>query len=261
MSNLFEITIKGKTIKTVDDFDALSLSKQENEIIFSELIKFMNHLDNLPEIKNHTTKILKPENEYLKRKIQGILFKMGMNEIELEFHRRNMAVVASDYLINPNPIEIHGTQKGRGVDFVVSLMNILVIKSGTKYKNIYLKEAINPKDGGPKVKLIEATDSFNNLLYKIQKGGHHLMMINRSVAVNIYHYSLKEKGIFKLINAPSDFDEEMICIPTDKTFDAYLYNKFLLEIDSLSKRRLSDILINDEKIAEIRRYQNSLLVP
>jgi len=203
--------------------------------------------------------ILKKENLEMKLKMQPLLAKRALNDVMLAFHEAIYTAAAADYLINPNPIPIHATKAGKGQDFKVGLMNILLIKSNSRSKMIYLKEAIIPVEGGLPQYKIETNDqelNFDKLLAKLQRSGHHLLKANRSEAISIYHYNLSERKTFVLNSlAPDGFPAALKNIKTDKTFDSDLYHERLMEINRLTKNH-KDVSTNIKKIEEINRYIN-----
>lgn len=199
---------------------------------------------------------LRKENAELKELIKKLRFQHGMDKVLLGFYEGNMASAAADLFINPNPIIIHGTEKGVGYDYSVSLRNILLIESKKRIKVIYLKEAVIPVEGGKPVIKIETNESFDALLKYLQGSGHHILRATDKYAVNIYHYTLSEKGKFNLIGAlPKGMDAKLKSIQTEKKFDRKLYHTRLMEIDRLSKHH-QDFAINLKKIEEINRYKN-----
>jgi hypothetical protein len=261
MKNNIEIKINDKSIKSVKDLNSLELSVKEKKELSKELKKLFLAIENEDsETKSKNSDLIK-ENEFLKAQIQKLNHNRGIDKVLLGFHEKNYSSAAADLLINPNPIEIHGTEKGVGLSFMVSIMNILVIKSDGRIKDIYLSEPIVPKEGGKERDKIStnAKDlNFENLLLSIQKKGHHLIRVNKSTALNIYQYSLSEENCFTLnISEPAGFDKKLSSIRTDSYFDSDLYHKRLMEIDRINKHHV-DFTVNIKKIEEIKRYKNSL---
>lgn len=260
MNNLFEFKIRGKSINTVDELNCLSLTQKEKDLILGQLFKILNCVDPLPERQGRKVD-LKTENEFLKRKFQGAIFNNGIDKVLLSFYEKNFSYAAGDILMNPDPVNIHCTQSGKGVDFIISVSNILAIQSDERGKNIYLKEEVQSKRGDNKrYTKISANASFDELLFEIQKKGTHLILANRSIAVNIHYYSLDGKNILKLNEkVPKDFNQELIKIKTDKLFNAEAYHQRKWEIEYVKKNHQSNSDTR-EKIEEITRYKNSLLV-
>ena len=199
---------------------------------------------------------LKKENEELKEIIKRLRFQQGIDKSLLSLHENNIASATADLLINPNPITVHGTEKGIGVDFKVSLKDIIAIESKKRIKVIFLKEPVIPVEGGkPRIK-IETNESFDSLLKGLQGNGHHILRVSDKYAINIYHYELSQKGKFILIpDLPKDLNEKLKSIKTEKKFDRGLYHTRLMEIDRLKKYH-HDFSINLRKIDEINRYKN-----
>jgi hypothetical protein len=199
---------------------------------------------------------LKKENEELKALIKKITFRQGIDKVLLGFHESNFASAAADLLINPNPISIHGTEKGIGFDFKVSLKDIIAIESKKRIKGIYLKEPVIPVEGGKARIKIETNEGFDTLLKRLQGSGHHILRVSEKYAINIYHYRLAEKGKFILSSdLPKGLDDKLKVINTEKKFDRDLYHTRLMEIDRLGKHH-HDFSVNLEKIEEINRYKN-----
>jgi len=207
---------------------------------------------------------LRIDNELLKNEVKGLRFQLGINKSFLSLHEENFASAAADLLINPNPIRIHSPIGGKQRNYMVSLQNIIVIKSASRGKYIYLREPVIPETGGEETLCIlvdEDKMNFNNLLIAIQKRGNHLMLANRSVAINIYHYVLGLKNHFTLcIDAPEGFDENLLKIKTDSKFDVKLYHNRLMEIDRLRKHH-KDFTVNIKKIEEISRSMDQAPAP
>lgn len=260
MKTFFEIKIKGQVINSIDDLNLLSLAQKEKDLILAQLLKLLNCVSPLPE--NEGKKVdLKTENEFLKRKFQGAFFNNGIDKVLLSFYEKNFSYAAGDILMNPDPVNVHCTQSGKGVDFIISVSNILAIQSDERGKNIYLKEEVQSKRGDNKrYTKISANASFDELLFEIQKRGTHLILANRSIAVNIHYYILDEKNILKLNEkAPKDFNQELKKIKIDKLFNAEAYHQRKWEIEFVKKNHQSSIDTR-EKIEEITRYKNSLLI-
>jgi len=213
------------------------------------------------EYSNDEVHILKNEIAFLERKVANLKFQKFLDNELLKLRGQNMTAVAADLLINPDPIEIHCTDRGKGLNFDVFLNNILVIKSSGRLKRIYLKEKIKPKEGGEYKSVIETNENkagIEMLLRLIQGNNNHLMRISKSHAINILHYTLSESRVFNLVGIPpTDFPVNLIEIKTDSYFNANEYHERLFEFDYLNKSH-HDFSINDAKIAEITHYKNSL---
>lgn len=223
----------------------------------------MNDLEKKIKYLEEANNALSKENDALKHELKGLRFQLGINKTILGFHEQNLAAAAADLIINKDLIKIHGTLAGKGIDFMVGLMNILVIESDRRGKNIYVKDPVIPKDGGKKYGKILCDGpklNFEKMLRSIQENGHHLIRVNKSLAINIYHYNLSEKNFFELnFLPPKGFKRSLVKIKTDSKFDATLYHTRLMEIDRLSKHH-QDFAINLKKIEEISRYKNKPLV-
>jgi len=202
-----------------------------------------------------TESLLKQEIKRLEAIIAGLKFQLGLRDVLLSAHGHRMGAVAADLLINPNPILIHGTEGGKGYDCMVSLNNVLLVESKKRIKTIHFREPVIPIDGGKKRLKIEANESFDSILDKLQKSGHHILRVNTSLAINIYHYELSQPYMFVLIsNAPGYFQNLFSNIETDNNFDAQLYHTRLMEIDRLNKYH-QEFSVSLRKIEEINRYK------
>jgi hypothetical protein len=254
------LKIKDISIERRDDVVKIDLSVNDWRDLLTRLL-FLFEGAQYPS--SNDIQILRDENELLKAVIKKMRFNQGLDKVLLGYHESNIASAAADLLINPNPRKIHSSEGGRGIEFRLMLMNILAIHSFGRNKLIYLREAIRPEDGGPKKKKIVIGDlesNFQNVLKRIQGGGHHLIMANRSTAVNIYHYCLIEKGHFILsIASPKGIEVKLLRIRTDSRFDEALYHQRLMEIDRLSKYH-HDFSVNLKKIEEISRYKEKKVV-
>jgi hypothetical protein len=192
----------------------------------------------------------------LENTIKRLNFQRGIDKAIMSLHGENFTSAAADLLINPNPVKIHGTEKGMGFDFMISAKDVIAIESKKRIKRIYLKQSVIPIEGGKPKIIIETNESFEALLKDLQGNGHHILRASDKYAVNIYHYELSEKGKFNLIaDAPKKIIEKIKTIKTEKRFDRKLYHTRLMEIDRLSKHH-HDFSVNLKKIDEINRYKN-----
>jgi len=211
----------------------------------------------LSEFISENSQELKTENEGLKELAKRLTFRHGLDRVLLGYHENIMTSAAADLLINPNPVLVHGTEKGIGLDFKISIQNVIAIESNKRIKIIHLKEAVIPVEGGKPRKRIETNENFVSLLKELQGSGHHIMRASDKYAVNIYHYKLSDVGKFVFIpELPKGLDEKLRVIKTEKKFDRTLYHTRLMEIDRLNKYH-HDISINIQKIEEINRYKDS----
>lgn len=199
---------------------------------------------------------LKEENDELRKTVKRLKFEMGLNKVMLDYHEQNFTIAAANLLINPNPVKVHGTEKGTGSDYMIGIMDIIAIESKKRIKRIYLRKPVIPVEGGKPKFFIETNESFESLLRKVQGAGHHIIRACDKYAINIYHYSLSEKDRFTLIiEISGTLDQKLQSIETDKKFDKQLYHTRLMEIDRLNFP-LQNFSINLRKIEEIRRYKN-----
>jgi len=202
-----------------------------------------------------TESLFKQEIKRLEAIIAGLKFQLGLRDVLLSAHGNRMGAVAADLLINPNPILIHGTEGGKGYDCMVILNNVLLVESKKRIKTIHFREPVFAIDGGKKRLKIEANESFDSILDKLQKSGHHILRVNTSLAINIYHYELSQPGRFVLISKASGYFQSLFSnIETDKNFDVKLYHTRLIEIDRLHKHH-QEFSVSLRKIEEINRYK------
>jgi len=204
------------------------------------------------------------EDAYKKVELQNLMInelekrirKNAVNNILLDFHQQSFTSAAASLIINPDPIYTY--------DINTNLSNIIIIKSGKKYKEIYYKKTSINKLNSDKIYRKVVTNNFTKLLFDLQKQSTHLLRVHKSFAINIYHYSLNAAKKFDLIiEPPKGFDKELINIPTDIFFKPEFYHTRLMEIDFLNKTH-KDVSINLKKIKEIEewtRSQNSPVVP
>jgi hypothetical protein len=261
MKPTLEIKVNNSIVNNIEDVIKLALNEEDKMLVFEQLLKLFNCFDTLPDLEAYSIEKLKSENEYIKRKLQSTIFNNAIDKITIEFLSKNTESAIADLIINPNPVNIHCTYKNKGYDFPIALMNIVAIDSDARGKNIFLRRGIT-KDGisFPKVSTNDSSLTFKNLLHKLQKNGIHLMLANRSTAINIFHYNLEIDGHFVLnIPTPKDFNKDLILVKTDIKFNKEIYYKRLFEIEYLNKSH-QDLRVNQEKIDEITRYKNSLLI-
>ena len=251
---------------TIDIFEneVAALKKLlSSEFMDSGKQKLSNLLDSInialadsPEKVIITYEELVEENERLKGILKGLKFQLGLRDSLLSLQGSNMGSAAADLFINPNPIQIHSTEAGKGIDYMVSLNDILAVVSNGRIKTIHFKDYVIPKSGGKKKLKIETNENFEGLLKRLQKSSHHILRVSDSHAVNIYHYELSQLNTFILITkAPEGFNETLRNIKTEKKFNPELYHTRLMEIYRLSKYH-HDFSINLKKIEEISRYKN-----
>jgi hypothetical protein len=216
--------------------------------------------DSVKKIKalEEANRVLKAENEILKLELKSLKFQSGVNQVLLGYHEQNYASAAADLLIHPSPIKFHATKAGKGVDYMVSLMDVLVVESARRAKIIHLRKPIRPSEGGFETCRIMTDNpklNFNTLLHSLQKNGHHIIRVHNSFAVNIYHFNLSEENRFVLnTDPPAGFKKSLCTINTDSKFDAGLHHTRLMEIDRIAKHH-RDFTINLKKMEEIARYK------
>ena len=209
---------------------------------------------------------LKAVNEKQKWQISGLMMKTFLSQDLARFAGIKLSATVADIILNPDPVSIHATELGKGLDFLVSINNILAIKSIKREKIIFLKEPQRPKQNARYYSLIRTNDnklSFENLLWSIQKNGKHLFRINTSFAINIYKYTLTEQNQFHLTEEPNPkkaderFFKEIFDLEVDNHFKRDDYDLRLYEMDYLFNYR-EKFGVSDEKMKEIDRYIKTL---
>jgi hypothetical protein len=248
------INITNEQINTLKYF--LSKRNEDGKVNeeSNQLAELLKSIESGKEIAT-TYEELSEENKRLNGIIAGLMFQIGMREVLLSAHGNAMGAAVADLFINPNPVEIHGTEAGKGYNCMVSLKNVLLIESNKRIKTIYLKEAVIPIEGGKKRLKIENNETFEENLNKLQRNGHHILRVSTSYAINIYHYELSQTETFVLISpAPEDFIKHFGTIEIDNKFDSELYHTRLMEIARLNKHH-QEFSVSLRKIEEINRYK------
>lgn len=198
--------------------EKLEMAQKENEVLLN--------------------KIKDLENQILKERRQS-----AVDKTLLEYHQRQFSFALSDYLINPEPIKVHGTDKGRGIDFLIELMNVIAIKSIGRIKKIFLKTPIRPIEGGQyhnSITFNSDVSDFNSALYSIQGRWTHLIRVNKSVAVNIHYYDLEsEKKLQFNIDPSTNLEKDLETLKTDKFFDIDTFNRRKIEFREINRYRKS----------------------
>ena len=186
-------------------------------------------------------------------------------KILLEYYQGLFNGAAANYLLDPNPekLETQGSKTGTSTTHLIQIKNIIAVKSDGRMKKIYLVEAQKPIQGGlAENPLIMNSDESNwqNTLFSIQRNQQFLFRINRSSAINIFHYTLCEDKKFKLNEALKATTDPIIhLIPIDSTFEPLSYQKRLLEVKQLFDCQIG-LALNFEKLDEISRYIKSCVV-
>jgi hypothetical protein len=168
---------------------------------------------------------------------------IGIQEILNPFYKEFMTLSACNLLIDPNPVDLKcgGEKTGHHQIFPVRVIDILAIESKGKYKKIYLKNKIKPNDGGKGKKELDFCQDgvgLDKLLFIIQKSGHHLLQVQKSWCINLYHYSFDEKNHFHLKDEHKKEDNSNIhSIPVggDAVFNKNLYQQRIHEINKLKE--------------------------
>ena len=201
------------------------------------------------------------ENTRVRLQAGNMKYQVQLAKDMRKYAEANFSAVAADLVINPEPVELPCTEKGRSLNFMVGLNNVLAIESEGRIKRIYLKEAIIPKEGGKPYSFIETNNAalgFDKLMRKLQKNRQYLFRVSISYVINIFHYIFSESNVFHIIDKPnSKVYEPILSVETDKKFNLEKYHKQLWEIDYLYIYR-SKFAINEQKMDEIARYIDSI---
>jgi hypothetical protein len=158
---------------------------------------------------------------------------------------------------NPKPLECSGVKAGSSSTYLVQLKNIVAIKSDGRLKTIYLTQPQSPIEGGEKKDIIFFNNNdfnWNDLLFELQGNGQFLFRVHKSYAINIFHFTFSEDGIFRLNSKhkmmTNFFDHE---ITTDSNFDKIVYHKRLIEIKQLFDYQVG-FALDYQKLQEISDY-------
>jgi hypothetical protein len=203
-----------------------SFDKKTNEERINEEVKKLQ--EELLEL-NRVNQSLKFENFRLQTKIR----------LDKEFYDQQKNIytaAAADLLLYPNPVKVHGIYKTKGLDFMVQIMNVLLIESKAREKIIYLKEPIRPIEGGKPHSKISINGGFWKTLHLIQNMHFHLIRVSKSYAVNIHYYILDEPNKFILnIDTSIGTGDKFKKIRTDKVFDQRSYLEAMNEFAILNR--------------------------
>jgi len=257
------ISIGGVKISEIQDFEKCQLNKNQKEQLIYELLKLMQFIDIMPLTSKTNINDLTAENEMFKRKIQSISFNWNLDKILLEYHSRFNAQTLIDLYLNPESNSVISSEKNVSIEFKVSSSDVIYIKSNGRIKDLYLDKFIEPVLGGGAKKKITTNKEIYNLkgiLNAIQGKKGHLIIVNKSIALNLMKYDLAEESTFAIkAEYESKIEKEFHRIKVDRYFDINDYNERLNEIKHIfkSKENLLDILNN---IKEMSRYKNKLAV-
>lgn len=216
------------------------------------------------ELENELLKLKELNERYLKLNLSMESRIVKLEQINLQgnvytdFLNKLLNSSLAYIFIEPDPIKLEcsGTKAGNSEKYLISVTNIIAIKSDGRQKTIILKKAILPIDGGkPTMKIYINKNNMNwdKLLFMIQEKGIHLMKVNRTYAINIYYYCLNEKHSM-LLNSQylSITDKSLHKIKIGSDFPIEQYHKRLIEIYKLSED-FYKYQLSDEKIEEISR--------
>lgn len=188
--------------------------------------------------------ILRKRNIELEDELKKERRKSATDKILLDFHQKQFAIAAADLLINPDPIKVHGTHKGRGLDFLVELMSVVLVRSEGRVKELLTVKPVQPIQGGQFLNSIWTNNSesdFDKTLYAIQGKSKHLLRVNRSVAVNIHYYDLGDKNELRLNLKKVPLSvSKFKTVKTDKFFNSDLFLQRKFEIETIKRYKNRD---------------------
>ena len=188
--------------------------------------------------------VLRKRNIELEDELRKEIRKSAGDKILLDFHQNQFTAAAADLLTNPDPIKLHGTYKGKGLDFFVDLMSVVLVTSKGRVKELLTVKPVQPIQGGQFLSSILTNNSegdFDKTLYAIQGKGKHLLRVNKSVAVNIHYYDLADKNelrlnLKKIPLAVSKFKT----VKTDKFFNGDLFLQRKHEMETINRYKNQD---------------------
>ncbi|XVJ66853.1 MAG: hypothetical protein HEQ40_12065 [Lacibacter sp.] len=215
----------------------------------NDLIQGLN--DSLKEQKDKNSQLHK-ELQLLQDQVYRLKRQLDVYNVLTPFFKEYMTLAACDLLIDPSPVDLKcgGDKAGQQLIYSVRLLDILAIVSKGKYKEIHLRTAVIPKEGGtPKSKLIFAQDGidFEKLLFMIQRRGEHLLKVQKSGCINLYHYEFKERNLFVLKNRyHTTSNTDVHQIRAGSFFKKDLYHQRMFEIQKLKDQAHKSLKVFQE---------------
>jgi hypothetical protein len=162
-----------------------------------------------------------------------------IDKILLDWHQAQFTQAAADLMLNPDPVTVHGTIKGKGAEFSIELMNLIAVKSDGRDKELILKSPIKPVTGGPpqwSVHLNSNKLDFQKAMTLVQKRAHHLIRINKSIAVNIHYYDFTKSNVLTVnFTLPKWMMKDLSQVHPDKYFDAETFQKRKIEMSHIAR--------------------------
>jgi hypothetical protein len=127
--------------------------------------------------------------------------------------------VKKDYglFLNPPPIELQTTHKGKKTAFKIELQNLISVKGARKLKKLYLKEQILSTDGEFKTDMVVVEMSWEDLMHPNVLGRFFpLCEVSKSWVVHVGFYSMKGKKLMLTEkNRPVKLCDEEVSITPD----------------------------------------------
>jgi hypothetical protein len=203
--------------------------------------------------------------EYFTQELEKEMRKNIGDKILLEYYQRLFNGVVANYLLDPEPIELHtqGNKAGASNSHLIQIKNIVAVTSDRRMKKIFLTKPQKPLQGGTSENpLIINSDESNwyQTLFSIQNNQQFLFRVHKSFAINIFHYCMTETKTFELHEELKKASNPLIhSIPTDANFDSISYHKRLLEIKQLFDHQVG-FALDYQKLDEITRYIKTTLV-
>jgi hypothetical protein len=189
-------------------------------------------------------------------------FEMRKNigdKILFEYYQRLFNGATANYLLDPDPkpLQCSGVKTGSSSTYLVQLKNIVAIKSDGRLKTIYLTQPQSPIEGGEKKNIILFNNNDSNwddLLFELQGSGQFLFRVHKSYAINIFHYTFSEDGIFRLNSKLKKNTNSLVHeVATDSNFNEMVYHKRLIEIKQLFDYQVG-FALDYQKLQEISDY-------
>ena len=259
------IEVSTDQLDALEDLLMTKLTAEEITSLKKKLLPLWQSMVDEYEKESVTVEILKlvEENKRLSFRIGTMKAQVQLARDLSKYAGANFGAVAADLILNPEPVEIPCSEKGKRLNFMISLNNVLAVESRGRIKRIYLREPIIPKEGGLSHYFVETNSgglNFETLLRKLQKNRQHIMRVSTSYALNIFQYTLSETKVFHIIDKPeNDLYGAIAEITADKIFNQDAYHKQLWEVDYMYKYR-SKFAFHQQKMDEITRYMDSQAV-
>lgn len=227
-SDKFQISINGKEIRKKADLGLDGLSDKVRLILTMKLLDIAQVTadQKIMESLGH-----KEVNMLLMAELSKCNRKRAVSDTLLQFYQNMSAAAGADYLLFPDPIDIHGTKDKHGLDFRVAVNEIVAIESAGRVKKIHLTKPLLASDG-EKHTIIQVNDnkvSFKSLMEKIQGKYKWLFQVNKSIVLSVMHYDLVKGPAFLLRKEIPSLKAEKLLrkIRTDSTFNQEDFDKWM----------------------------------